>query len=189
VAVSAPGAHEMTVRGDSAPGTPEDIGARLQVVFEGIHRHRMAGLPFLNPALRVEVIESPYRGAEWLGVLITPWLFNLMLLPRDSRDWQGMQQGSKKTWRFPSGDYDFVTGYEPDLGLYQSCVLLAFVGDVPDQESARAAAHKALRGLFEPHEPGSMLAAAARPAARVHQPLSRREFLRLGPFRRRDAAE
>ena len=43
--------------------------AALQARFEHIHHHQMAGLPMLNPALRVQAIGFRPWAAHWLGVL------------------------------------------------------------------------------------------------------------------------
>ena len=42
----------------------------------------MAGVPMLNPALRVQAVGFRHWQSHWLGVLVTPWFMNLMLLPR-----------------------------------------------------------------------------------------------------------
>ena len=46
-----------------------------------IQRERMADIPLLNPALEVQAVGFSVWEAYCLGVLITPWFMNLMLLP------------------------------------------------------------------------------------------------------------
>ena len=61
--------------------TPPQIAAELEAAFARIHRERMADVPILNEALRVEAVGFVARGDEALGVLVTPWFMNLMLVP------------------------------------------------------------------------------------------------------------
>ena len=43
-----------------------------------------AGSSFVNPAVEVEAVGFAPWDAHWLGVMVTPWFMNLMLLPRDA---------------------------------------------------------------------------------------------------------
>ena len=43
----------------------------------------MQGLGFVNPALRVEAVAFEPWDGHWLGVMVTPWSINLLLLPHD----------------------------------------------------------------------------------------------------------
>ena len=52
----------------------------LVASFERIGRESMRGLPFYNESLSVEAIGFDRFGDGWLGVLITPWFMNLMLV-------------------------------------------------------------------------------------------------------------
>ena len=62
---------------------PPQIAAELEGAFARIHRERMADVPILNEALRVEAVGFVARGDEVLGVLVTPWFMNLMLVPAE----------------------------------------------------------------------------------------------------------
>ena len=58
----------------------------LQALFEHIARTPMAGLPLLQPGLQVQALgfePVPAEPSVALGVLITPWFMNLVLLPLD----------------------------------------------------------------------------------------------------------
>ena len=61
------------------------VGQRLESAFERVRRERMIDVPMLNPRLAVQAVGfRDWRGG-WLGILITPWFMNLMLLPGDHR--------------------------------------------------------------------------------------------------------
>jgi [NiFe] hydrogenase assembly HybE family chaperone len=142
------------------------LTGRLEAVFAEIQASRMADVPVLNAALQVEAVSFTASGENWLGILITPWFMNLMLLPRTADAWPGLVMGQSVVHAFPSGEYDFIVGQEAALGQYQSCSLFSPMFEFPDQASARATAQAALANL---------LAAAAAPET-VPSP-SRRQFL------------
>lgn len=127
---------------------PDALIARLEAVFAEIQATRMADVPVLNGALQVEAVSFMASGESWLGVLITPWFMNLMLLPRTADAWPGLVTGQSVAHAFPSGVYDFVVGHEAALGRYQSCSLFSPMFEFPDQASARATAQAALAHLF-----------------------------------------
>lgn len=128
--------------------TPSSLMARLESVFSVIHQQRMADMPLLNPALCVEAAAfAPWR-ENWVGVLITPWFMNLMLLPQQGHVWRDVVTGQTIVHTFPSGDYAFITGHEPALGCYQSCSLFSPMFEFPDQANARATAVAAMSNLF-----------------------------------------
>lgn len=129
---------------------PAALTGGLQAVFSEIQRLRMADVPMLNPALQVEAVSFFSWQENWLGILITPWFMNLMLLPRNAQAWPGLATGQTVVHAFPSGEYDFIVGQEAALGPYQSCSLFSPMFEFPDQASARATAQAALSHLFAP---------------------------------------
>jgi [NiFe] hydrogenase assembly HybE family chaperone len=162
-----------------------DIASTLQQRFELIHRERMAELPMVNPALQVAVIGFDKSEHGCLGVLITPWCMNLVLLP-EGDEWAALSPGSKQQHSFPSGVYEFVVADEPGVGRYQSCSLFSPMFEFGDQATALATAEAALLAVMN----GAMVdeRALGQPLWRdvdemkqseAGQPqLSRRDFLR-----------
>jgi len=185
---------------------PDYLSEGLEQVFRRIERERMQGLPILNPALRVRAVGFRSWQGHCLGVLITPWFMNLMLLPSEGDDWQELRVGDKQLHQLPSGPYEFILGEETGVGRYQMCSLFSPVFEFADQETAEATAEAAMQALMDPenrdsvstHEreierrwrgdPDAEAAAdAAAPAEeppapsldeRLEQPLSRRDLLR-----------
>ena len=151
--------------------------AALQARFQAIHGSAMQGLPMLNPALHVRALGfRPWQG-HWLGVLVTPWFMNLVLMPRQSELWPGIGERETRHHVFPAGVFAFIGAHDAELGDYQACSLFSPMFEFDDQASAEATAQAALEALFDvDNMPGT----AAMPAAR-----SKREFM-FGASRRDD---
>jgi [NiFe] hydrogenase assembly HybE family chaperone len=122
---------------------------RLEAVFRDIERTRMAGLPILNPALAVEAVDFSIWQGHWLGVLITPWFMNGMLLPGVQADWQSVADGKWVVWQLPAGERRFYSIVEPDLGEIHAHSLYSPVSRFSDQVAARAEAQRCLSQLLE----------------------------------------
>jgi [NiFe] hydrogenase assembly HybE family chaperone len=127
----------------------ENPASVLEDAFRAVYEERMQGLPFINPALSVEAIDvSPWNG-HWLGVLITPWFMNLMLLPDDDAAWPALRPGEKCEQSFPAGVFEFIAGREDTLGEYLACSLFSPMFEFADHETARLTAAAARAALFD----------------------------------------
>lgn len=173
----------MTAAADPAVA----LSRRLEAVFESIARGRMRGLAVMNNALRVEAVGFCRWQEDWIGVLVTPWFMNAMLLPGAEGAWAPAAVGAVREHRLPSGTYAFIRGREPELGEYESCSLFSPMFQFETQEAARATAQAALQALLRPEAEDQGQAAQRAPEgvmeARLHQPMSRRDLLR-GAFLR-----
>lgn len=107
----------------------------------------MAGLPFCNPALQVEAVGFAIHDDQWLGVLVTPWAMNLLLIPARAETWISAPEGRRLMIRYPAGEFAFLGGEEAELGEYLACPLFASMAEFADQETARLAARAALIAL------------------------------------------
>lgn len=121
--------------------------AELEALFRRIHEEQMAGMPVLNPALAVEAVGFQLTAYGWLGILITPWFMNLMLLPAVGRPWTTLTVGKQCNLAFPSGEYLFSADWDDELGEYFSCQLFSPMYHFPDQETARTAAQAAIQAV------------------------------------------
>jgi [NiFe] hydrogenase assembly HybE family chaperone len=128
---------------------PEYLTAGLEAAFTRIQRERMADVPILNPDLEVQAVGFRIWEERCLGVLITPWFMNLMLLPLDSDDWAGQSSGNKVKHVFPSGHYEFMVGEEDGIGHYQMCSLFSPVFEFQTQDAAIATAEAVMDGLMD----------------------------------------
>lgn len=126
----------------------EAVG-RLVAAFARIAATRMAGLPMNNPALRVASVGFRSWHEDYqVGVLITPWAINLVLLGAAAAGDLHLAADRRRTWEFPSGRYDFMGGDEPECGAFQFCSLFSPVFEFPDQASAEATAGEIMAALF-----------------------------------------
>jgi [NiFe] hydrogenase assembly HybE family chaperone len=181
----------------AAPLLPDPSPA-LSAAYRGIAQ-RMDGLNFVNPAIEVEAVGFAPWESHWLGVMVTPWCINLMLLPRDAGAWTSLPQGEKQCYRFPAGDYDFISSRDETVGEYQMCSLISPVQEIPDHATAREVAVLARAALFDPanapvpDEPNRAHDEAGPGAIeqlgkQAHAPMSKRDFLR-GRFLRGESPE
>ena len=186
----------------------QGIEQKLESVFGRIEQQRMRDVPVCNPALQVQAVGFREWDGHDLGVMLTPWFMNLMLLPRDPQALAGLAIGSKQLKCFPSGRYEFVIGEEAELGRYLVCSLFSPVFEFEDQETALAVASMSLDGLMDETnqdtvsthqqeinriwqgEPDATEPEVS-PGQAAGTPMSRREFLRgrLRPNEGRDVGD
>jgi [NiFe] hydrogenase assembly HybE family chaperone len=132
------------------PGTARPSPATALVrAFEQVLREQMQGLPMLNPALAVEAVGFREWREHWLGILVTPWFMNLVLMPRIDAAWHAAGERESRAHVFPAGVFDFIGGYYAELGDYQACSLFSPMFDFANQDGARATAAAALEALFD----------------------------------------
>ena len=125
------------------------IKQKLETVFRCIERERMRDIPICNPALQVEAVGFSEWEDYYLGVMVTPWFMNLMLLPVSSDDFENVNEGCKQVHIFPSGRYEFISAREPGLGPYQVCSLLSPMFDFKDHQTAIEMAKIVLDEMME----------------------------------------
>ena len=163
----------------------DDPSARLEAAFLAIEA-KMRGLAFVNPALRVEAVAFAPWKSYWLGVMVTPWSMNILLLPRQPGAWRPLAVGEKRRYAFPAGSYDFVSARDAAIGDYLACSLFSPVLEFADHEMACMTAALARAALFdathaetlERRDGDAERGALAELAAAIETPLSRRDLLR-----------
>ena len=127
---------------------PQHLILGLEQTYSTIQTERMCGMPFLNSVLRAQAVGFQRWGEHCLGVMITPWFMNVMLLPCEGDGWTDLPPGTTVQHRFPSGVYEFVVGEESGIGRYQSCSLFSPMEMFEDQTAAVATAEAALAALM-----------------------------------------
>jgi len=171
---------------------PSPAGA-LEDGFRAILQLQMQDMPMLNSALSVEAIGFRPWSDHWLGILITPWFMNLVLMPRVAAKWQPIGERESRHYVFPAGVFEFIGARDPVLGDYQACSLFSPMFDFANQQGARDTAIAALDALFDVanREPGEVRArrsaiddTTAGPApTTAERVLSKRAFLFATPPR------
>lgn len=157
--------------GQFQASSDHDDVARLVAIYRRVDRERMRDLLLRNDALAVEAVGFCDWGTHKIGVIITPWFINLVLLPGEKTDWSAHRHGDKVEYALPGGSYDFIHGDVEDFGCIQACSLMSPVGDLPDQGTARLIAEEVMRQVLVEGEPDVA-------PLKTQHPISRRELLR-----------
>lgn len=161
------------------PAVPrdDDPAAFLEAHYQHVWATRMHDLPFVNAALSVEAIGFQRLDGDWLGVVVTPWFLNLVLVSGGGQLWGDIPAGERRYLSLPCGTMQFIADDDPDIGPYQYCPLIAPVGNLPDMATARHVAADAIRTVFS-------LPAPAPETAQQEGSAEAPEVSRRGFFRR-----
>ncbi len=120
----------------------------IESVFTRIYQENMKDVPVINEKLEVSVIGLQQWQELYLGVLITPWFMNIILLPYETDMWIDLSELSKETHIFPSGRYSFIIGRDNELGTYQMCSLFSPMFEFTDNEAALDTATVVIKELM-----------------------------------------
>ncbi|MBL8475967.1 MAG: [NiFe]-hydrogenase assembly chaperone HybE [Methyloversatilis sp.] len=148
----------------------------LEALFRQIADTRMAGLPIVNGALRIEAVgfepcaSEPDLPAAASGVLVTPWFMNLVRLPLAREDELG-RVGVTRRLAVGREHFDFIGAHEAAIGTFDACSLFSPMFDFASQDTAVATAQAVLARLREP------LPEVANDAAEQPERPARRGFL------------
>jgi [NiFe] hydrogenase assembly HybE family chaperone len=124
----------------------EDRISKLVERFTHIGETAMRDLPIYNHNLKVEAVGFQPTDNGWLGVLVTPWFINVILLP-EQRSAATVPLGDKVTHELASGEHEFSVGEDDELGRYDFITLASPTLNFKSQQAAREAAEKALAKL------------------------------------------
>lgn len=140
--------------------------------FQTIGEQNVQDLPIYNPKLKVEAVNFQWLNEqEWIGVLITPWFMDLMIISEVPEPWNIHTTGKRVSRDLPAKSYQFIQGGDEVLGSYLTCSLYSPMDAFDYQELAQSAALAALHTALTPPEPP--------PPAEY----DRREFLRGNFFK------
>lgn len=103
-------------------GYPENPGALVQQAFEKVAQTEdMLALPFYHRDIQVKSIDFQLFEEQWIGVVLTPWMMNIVILPGPTQIWPQRQIGDKLGLQFPRGKVLFIVGEMDEIGQYLSC--------------------------------------------------------------------
>jgi [NiFe] hydrogenase assembly HybE family chaperone len=126
---------------------------KLVAEFREIWNAKMRDVPLVNRALNVEAVGFRVWEGRLVGVLVSPWFMNLILLPGPGDDWSDLYAGDKELIGFPSGIYEFLHNTRGALGGYKACSLFSPMGEFASQLQATDCARAVMDALFDPaHE-------------------------------------
>jgi [NiFe] hydrogenase assembly HybE family chaperone len=113
---------------------------------------KVKGMPIYNPTLAVEAVGFRLHEGRHVGVIVTPWFMNLVVLP-SADDLATWAEGGGMRLVFPSGAYDFTVSRLDDLGLIGACSLFSTMSEFTDHEAAQVAAISIAEALFQSETP------------------------------------
>lgn len=137
-------------QGAHGPTAIQPLNARVETLvaaYEAAEKD-MLGLPIHNSALKTQAIGFRDVAGDGVGIIITPWCMNLVLLPSAQRQAKPGVLGSKASYAFPFGTFSFVLGQMEGVGLVETCSLFSPMEEFADHQSAVDVAQEAIDGLF-----------------------------------------
>jgi len=175
----------MGMTADTAvPGHADNPAPLLESVFRRIERERMQGIPILNRALGVEAVGFREWQGKWIGVLLTPWFMNFMVLPMPGTAWPRVTRGETHPWHLPLGRMDCLAGHEEEFGDYHMCSLMSPVLQFEDHDAAVIAARAAMDAVMTPPKAEDPAPGPVRKLVEgAAKPMSKRDFLAGKLFR------
>ncbi len=129
-------------------GFAHNPASRLESVFNRIHQEQMRSLPFSRPDLSPRAIGFHLYEDQWAGVMLTPWMLSLMILPGPDQIWPERAIGERVGLQLGRQGYTFVVGEHPDLGQYLFCSVQSPVTDLANQAQAEQVARALVNQAF-----------------------------------------
>lgn len=127
----------------------DELTTALVADFREIWHSKMRDVPMVNKLLNVEAVGWQIYEGRPLGVLISPWFMNLVMLEGEGEDWSNLTAGAKELISFPSGDYEFIHNTREMTGGYKACSLFSPMGDFNSQMQAQEVARAVMAALFD----------------------------------------
>ncbi|MCW8885275.1 MAG: [NiFe]-hydrogenase assembly chaperone HybE [Motiliproteus sp.] len=120
-------------------GFEQNPSAELERIYNHIYRDSMQEVPVVNHAIEVEAIGFSEWEGHWLGVMLTPWFMNIMVIPKTGSPWPQLEMGKGKEvmLSFPQGEYKFSARDDEGIGSYLSCSLASPVNDWKSHPEAK----------------------------------------------------
>ncbi|MCG8428289.1 MAG: [NiFe]-hydrogenase assembly chaperone HybE [Chromatiales bacterium] len=127
----------------------QTLCVELERVFNRIHQERMQGIPILNPEVKVQAVGFQIWGDSYLGVMVTPWFMNLMLIPQNRADNPLPELGEQVIRKLPSQEYKFTVNEIEELGPCLTHALYSPMSKFPDHTTAVQTAEAFLATLMD----------------------------------------
>lgn len=122
----------------------------LAVHFREIGDTQMRELPFYNASLEVEAVDfSRFGDDQLIGVLITPWFMNLLLLPLNHAAVDAGRYGKPRSFALPGGEIEFRYGGDEVVGAFWAHSLHSPMQKFTSQVQARSEARMRLTAALK----------------------------------------
>lgn len=128
------------------------IGAKTHALvtdFTEVWHGKMRDVPIVNKLLHVQAVGFLVHEGRPIGVLISPWFMNLVVLAGKGEDWSTLVPGTKEVIGFASGEYEFIHNVREMVGGYKACSLFSPMGEFRSQAQAVDVARAVMVALFQ----------------------------------------
>lgn len=128
------------------------IGAKTHALvtdFTEVWHGKMRDVPIVNKLLHVQAVGFLVHEGRPIGVLISPWFMNLVVLAGEGEDWSTLVPGTKEVIGFASGEYEFIHNVREMVGGYKACSLFSPMGEFRSQAQAVDVARAVMVALFQ----------------------------------------
>ncbi len=132
---------------------PQAAAVTLLQTFEHILQENMQGIPILNNKLQVQTLGFQKFEGRIMGIVITPWLMNLIILPNEDDDWNELELGKKMPVKFPSASYKFMVNEIDGIGKCKTHSMYSPMHEFYNQDHAVKVAQDFLDDLNVEREP------------------------------------
>ncbi|CNI73824.1 hydrogenase-2 assembly chaperone [Yersinia mollaretii] len=110
---------------DLVIGHEQNPAALLEQVFGQIADDEMRGLPFYRDPIPLRACGFQLFEQQWIGVLLTPWMLSLVVLPGPQQSWPRRAVGERLMLELPCGTVGFTVSEVAGCGQYLSRSLMS----------------------------------------------------------------
>lgn len=108
------------------PGHPENPETLVKQAFEKIAQtEEMTTLPFYHKGIEVKTIAFQEYEEQWVGMVLTPWMMSIFILPGPKQIWPKRKVGERIGLRFPKGEIAFLVSEIDEIGQYMACSVMS----------------------------------------------------------------
>jgi [NiFe] hydrogenase assembly HybE family chaperone len=95
----------------------QKIAKTVEESYQKIYDENMRDVPIINSCIKIESRGFSLFEKRIIGVIITPWMANLIILPIKNENWQKYEIGKKKTFTFADKSYIFIANEIENIGV------------------------------------------------------------------------
>lgn len=140
--------QELGLLSDVASVTPAPTPARewlgfainpaalLEQTFTEIAQGEMQTLPFFRAQVPVRALGFQCYEGQWVGVMLTPWMLSILVLPGPDQVWDSRPLGERLGLSLPFGNAVFHVSEIGAIGQYLSCSLMSPLDPAMSAEQA-----------------------------------------------------
>ncbi|RLA07053.1 MAG: hypothetical protein DRQ51_07380 [Gammaproteobacteria bacterium] len=126
---------------------PIEISRLVYQSYQKIHQDTMCKMPIINKSLQVQTVGFEIFDERIIGILITPWMMNFIIFPKNDENWDNVELGKKKTFEFCDKSYKFLSNEIENIGACFTHSLCSPMNQFSNQQQAESFAYDFLKNL------------------------------------------